>query len=332
MDWFEKLTGFRESPERVRADLSVSGGRLTSRVNGRSYGVGELELPSLAELRERMAAVPSPAVRSTVATVVGDVRAMHRDAQYRNGLFQVASQFNVLEMPNETVTPDRGVTAYMRDPTQGPACAIAAGAATIYRNYFVEFDGGIGQTSQRQVDCLRDVGDALGNEGNRLWTMQNGYAMCSREGLRIIRRALEAMPETKIDELRAKLRIGVQWNVEVTDGVEPTSQHVSQAFCSALPVAYADGPTGDWAPFATLVLEATYEATLCAAVLNARRFGSNLVLLTRVGGGVFGNSPAWIQRAMRRALGLFKDRGLSVLLVCKEAPDGHQLSLVEEFG
>jgi hypothetical protein len=332
MDWFEKLTGFRETPERVRADLMVAGGRITSRVNGRSYGVGELELPSLAELRQRVAAVPSPASRSSVATVVGDVRAMHRDPQYRNAVFQVASQFNVLEMPSQHVTPESGVTDYSHDHTQGPACAIAAGAATIYRNYFVEVDDGIGQTRHRQVDCLRDIGSALGNEGNRLWTMQNGYAMCSREGVRVMRRALEAMSETEIDELRALLRIGVQWNVEVTDGVEPGSQHVSQAFCSALPVAYAGGPSADWAAFATLVLEATYEATLSVAVLNAERFGSNQVLLTRVGGGVFGNDPAWIQQAMRRALGVFRNRGLEVRLVCRGAPDREQIALVEEFG
>lgn len=331
MDWFEKLTGFRESAARVRADLAVSGGRLTSRANGRSYGIGEFELPSLAELRERVAAVPWPASKNAVATVVGDVRAMHRDPQYRNALFQVASQFNVLEMPSQTVTPERGVTAYMHDHTQGPACAIAAGAATIYRNYFVEVDGGIGQTQNRQVDCLRDIGGALGNEGNRLWTMQNGYAMCSREGLRAIRRALENMPESDIDELRAKLRIGVQWNVEVTDDVDAGSQHVSQAFCSALPVAYAGGSSADWATFATLVLEATYEATLSAAVLNAQRFGSNQVLLTRVGGGVFGNEPAWIQQAMRRALGIFKARGLDVRLVCWGAPDDAHRALVEQF-
>jgi len=30
-----------------------------------------------------------------------------------------------------------GVTRYQHDHTQGPACAIACGAATIYRNYFV---------------------------------------------------------------------------------------------------------------------------------------------------------------------------------------------------
>ena len=79
-------------------------------------------------------------------------------------------------------------------------------------------------------------------------------------------------------------------------------QLVSQAFCSALPVAYCGYPSSMWRPFAELVLDAAYEATVLAAVLNARRGASNIVLLARLGGGAFGNDDAWIDAAMRRAL------------------------------
>jgi hypothetical protein len=44
---------------------------------------------------------------------------------------------------------------------------------------------------------------------------------------------------------------------------------VSQAFCSALPVAYTKVPHDRWHSFALLVLEAAYEATLLARVRNA---------------------------------------------------------------
>ncbi|MCB1263648.1 MAG: hypothetical protein KDB56_03485 [Mycobacterium sp.] len=37
----------------------------------------------------------------------------------------------------ERITPERGLARYAGDPTQGPACAMAAGAATIHRNYLV---------------------------------------------------------------------------------------------------------------------------------------------------------------------------------------------------
>jgi hypothetical protein len=64
-----------------------------------------------------------------------------------------------------------------------------------------------------------------------------------------------------------------------------------------------------------LVLEASYEATLLSAVERSVAGGSNIVLLTRVGGGVFGNADAWIDDAIVRALGIVEHAGLDVRLV-----------------
>ena len=144
-------------------------------------------------------------------------------------------------------------------------CAIAAGAGTIYRNYFAPVNGLIGQTEANQIDCLADMGIALGNSGGRLWEMRNGYALASYGGLRELGERIQRSTESQLDELRRLLRIGVQWNAQVTlDGCRHT---VSQTYCSALPVAYCDHPATLWAGFAGLVLEASYEATLCAARL-----------------------------------------------------------------
>jgi len=53
-DWFERLTGFREEGyELTLSRLVVEGDELVSTVNGARYGVGELSLPTLAELRSR---------------------------------------------------------------------------------------------------------------------------------------------------------------------------------------------------------------------------------------------------------------------------------------
>jgi len=90
--------------------------------------------------------------------VTGDVRQMHQSPENAGALFQVASQFNLLEMTGPEVSPEDGVTRYQHDRTQGPACAIAAGAATIYRNYFAPVDGRDGQTAERQFDGLADLG------------------------------------------------------------------------------------------------------------------------------------------------------------------------------
>lgn len=105
MDWFERLTGFQETDyDDTRARLAVDRGRLKSLVNGKSYGVGELELASLKTLRQRAKSVGGPSGRLKVSLVTGDVREMHRQPEYASALFQVASQFNLLEMTGPNVT------------------------------------------------------------------------------------------------------------------------------------------------------------------------------------------------------------------------------------
>jgi hypothetical protein len=131
------------------------------------------------------------------------------------------------------------------------------------------------------------------------------------------------MPDA-IDAVRGKLRVGVHRDVEVTDsaageegGYPPV---VSQVFCSALPVAYSDVPPIHWRAFATLVLEAAYEATMWAALESRQRGGSNIVLLTSLGGGAFGNGEEWIVGAMRRAFRLAAEFDLDVRVVSYGEP------------
>jgi len=314
-DWFERLTGFRENGyEATQARLAVEGEELLSTVNGKRYGIGQLSLPTLAELRARVN--PARGQRSSAQTLVGDVRALHSDPEFEGALFQVASQFNLLEMVSQRVTPEQGVARYAGDPTQGPACAIAAGAGTIYRNYCVPVGGGVGQTRDRQLDALAGVGTALsdliGRPVPELWHMQNGYALCTREGLTAISHLLDTAAEDVLDSVRQQLAIGLHRDVEVTDG---HGRRVSQAYCSALPVAYSALPSRDWESFARMVLQASYEATLLAAVEQVSTGGSNKVLLTRLGGGAFGNDADWIDSAIERAMGIVRNAGLEISIV-----------------
>jgi len=335
MDWFERLTGFREaSYNETRTKLRVEGNHLRSMVNNESYQIGQLELASLQALRERARSGTGLSGRIKVRTVSGDVRELHQLPEYSAALFQVASQFNLLEMPCYDVTPEDGVSGYENDRTQGPACAIAAGAATIYRNYFAPVGHGLGQTKDRQLDGLADVGDALsaalGRPVETLWTMRNGYALCTRVGLDAIAGHLGALGPEQLDDLRGRLRIGLHSDIEVTEAAGDPPL-VSQAFCSALPVAYSSVSSRHWQPFATLVLEAAYEATLWAAVKNAQRGASNIVLLTSVGGGAFGNNDIWIEKAILRALQLVSNIDLDVRLVSYRGPTDSQERIAQVF-
>ncbi|KAF4691913.1 hypothetical protein FOZ60_014401 [Perkinsus olseni] len=209
---------------------------------------------------------------------------LHRDPADRGAVFQVASQFNCLEMPDMNLTPEDGITNYITDPTQGPACAMECAPGTLYRNYFVDVnaDGTLnegggddsfepGQRADRQLDCLAYVGKALHNDKENYWHLKNG----------------------------GQLAVGVQWDTEVSS-VDSGEQRVCQVYCAAVPVAYAPGTTTDqWEPFARLVLRGCYESTLLVAALRAIERGAReKVFLTLVGGGVFGNDEQWIVDAI----------------------------------
>jgi hypothetical protein len=250
---------------------------------------------------------------------VGDVAALHRLPQNAGALFQAASQFNLLEMTAPSVTPEQGVGIYELDKTQGPACAVACGGGTIFRNYFVPLEGQVGQSASRQIDCLADLERALGGSG--LWEMRNGYALATEEGLVRVQALLDSTSEAERDALRGLLRIGVQHDVEVTG----TDHLVTQVYGSALPVAYGTPPRHLWEPLARLVLEASYEATLLVA--QARNIDK--VYLTLLGGGVFGNDTDWIEDSILRALS--KVSGLDVGIVSYGQSSHTVRRIVEDF-
>ena len=275
--------------------------------------VGTLKLPNLSVLRQLTKAALSSGGPLTFREVIGNVQELHQQERNAHAVFQVASQFNLLEMTSPNVSPEDGVIRYQHDLTQGPACAIACGAGTIYRNYFVPVGRQIGQTSSVQIDCLADVGTALGNVDERLWAMTNGYALPSQEGLREITRQLLSIDSSERDRLKGLLRIGVQEETEVTLG--NTNHLVTQAYCSALPVAYTPFPNSEWEPFARLVLESAYESCFHVAVLNKINTGFSKLFLTQLGGGAFGNQERWIMDAITQSLDLFSRSGLDVSII-----------------
>lgn len=309
MTWFDELTGFAEhSMQDVRANLHLDGTRLTSLANDRTFDVGEFSTPTLAELRRRTRF--GTGQRLQVRELVADVSALHQHADNANSVFQVASQFNCLEMAAPQLTPEDGVGIYQDDRTQGPACSICAGGGTIYRNYFVNVNGQRGQTRDNQINCLSELERVLG-AGH--WQMQNGYCFPTAAGLAHIERVLARTDADGLDEIRGKLQVGIQSSTQVTIG--DANHLVTQVFCSGLPVAYSRLPSSAWNRFPRLVLEASYESTFHVAVQNLARTGQNRLFLTLVGGGVFGNQIEWILSAIDRALHMFAWADLDVTIV-----------------
>lgn len=286
--------------------------------------------PSLRELanscqpERRKVSAPGLQVRELVASV----QDLHADPENAGALFQVASQFNLLEMASPTHTPEMGVGIYQYDKTQGPACAIAAGAGTIWRNYFIPLSGQTGQSTALQFDALELLGDELGNSEGWLWTMQNGYVMPEHAGLEQISQHIRSVSPDEYERLKQCLRIGWQADTQVT---LPNCQHrVHQLYCSALPVAYSRHPPELWEPFARLVLEAAYEATFHIAARRLEQ-GQDKLYLTLLGGGVFGNKTQWILDAIGKSLHRFSTCALDVAIVSYGSANPQVSSLVEGF-
>jgi hypothetical protein len=349
--WFEKLTGFKEiNAAEVHQFLSMDGHTLHSSVNGKSWQAGQLSIMSLADLRLSAEDILGSASSSksssllTLSEVVADVKSLLIELQNSGALFQVASQFNLLEMVNPKVTPEAGITIYETDNTQGPACAIACGAGLIYRNYFVPIDNQLGQTSSRQINGIDDFeaklkelidlkkphGDKL-NKLNKLWSMENGYAIPNKAGLETINDVLTQLNEMEKESLKQAVRIGVQHNTQVT--LNNCTHTVSQAYCSAMPVAnhYSHVPIHLWQTLAPIVLEAAYEATLAAGVINSARTGNKTVYLTLLGGGAFGNPIEWIAQAILGALVRYRHSGLNVKIVSHSGSKAEVQQLIMQY-
>jgi hypothetical protein len=332
--WFDILLGFPESPENVRKFLSVGksergGLTLSSSKNGTTFEVGDFQLRTVESLREEATAAKRQG-RLKVSLEVGDIQKLLSNPAYKYATVQVASQFNCLEFPSYSAQPEDGVSVYERDRTQGPACSISCGAATVFRNYFC-LDGAAmaPQTAQRQIENFREAQEVLGSLG-RCVDIRNGYSLSDPEALKELNKGLAAGGAALEMEFVSKLKIGIHFQAQVTASdwgqtlCPDPDQRVTQAFCSACACAYSQGDKSAWEPIARLVLRGAYVATLATAIVSMKRHseaglpqaGENIVLLTLLGGGVFGNDLEWIADAIHMACSEFQDVPLDVRIVC----------------
>ncbi|GET89985.1 hypothetical protein, unknown function [Leishmania tarentolae] len=128
-------------------------------------------LAKLETARKGSCTMEAAASPITCKHMTGDARQMHRLAV--NGVFQVASQLNLLEFSSSAMSPEHGVRHYACYSTQGPACAFSCMGGTVYRNYLLHPDffgvtdtapftedvdeAARGQRADRQLNMLDDL-------------------------------------------------------------------------------------------------------------------------------------------------------------------------------
>lgn len=299
--WFSDLFGFDEGSlkyEQIKANFTVVNHEhhkllISKEAPEHEYPVGSFTTPTLQDLRDNgLKVLREQRERSGGAPVPGGIIVEHRAiddalslaASHPGAVIQVASQFNTLEFTNPKCIPEHGVTNYVFDNTQGPACALSCGAGTVYRNYFAPgADGKTGQTKDNQLNTLSTLEALLDNANEKYFSVENGYSSAVKAGLdRLNERLANLTQETIEKDYLGSVAVGLHEDVGMTfkdrsftpQPIEGTgASKVTQVFSSALALGrYCPGLDSEFAPLAKIVLYATYEAALWAGVLqDARR-------------------------------------------------------------
>ncbi len=195
-------------------------------------------------------------------------------------LFQVASQYNCLEAPRSRLVP---VEAYFEDPTQGPRASISAFPGTLLRHYsapglngerFVQLDG------RPQINLLHRV------TGDSVAQVSNGYLMSKlvKDPKAFAELLSERFEDIEIGHHEnVQVVLGANWDGEVS-GCPVISQVLTSTLAAGL-YGKVNFRQKDWLQITQQLQRAAYLGTLLAAVSTGCRY----VVLTLIGGGVFGN-------------------------------------------
>lgn len=272
-------------------------GTATLEHGGRTYAAGRFATPTIAELRTRLpAAATSPAHRARLSVLYGsdaltDISTLQATAP-DGVLFQVASQFNCLEAPSASIVP---VAEYVYDATQGPRASISALAGTLLRHHAAPAPGG-GRFTQTDARCLNLLGEVL---DPAVAEVRSGYL--SSDFIRDV-----PATATALTNGFERIRIGLHDDVEVMFGhdwngvVARPGARIAQVLTSTIALGgYGrdDGSTA-LAEVCLQLQRAAYVGTLLGAVA----LGKHTVVLTLIGGGVFGNPHRVIWDAIHFAL------------------------------
>jgi hypothetical protein len=325
--WFNATFGFDEHRDpndqgfaqtKGKFTYEDSDGILKVKASDLQWDAGTFETKSLDDLRTKHLNANKAKTNSntaiTLTFVEGNVAMLHDVPAYDGAVFQAASQFNCLEFVDNERTPADGIAGYVRDLTQGPACAMACAPGTIVRNYFA-------QTTEKQINTLDEaikfLSGLAGSKG-QLVTVNNGYAESTKEKLEKLNDVLKEANNR--EEAKKRIKVGIQRETVVTCTQDKDKNWlksarnnvVTQVYVSAIPLGmYVSKGTNDdlWRPLAEMVLEAAYEATLLVALGLKKK-----AVLTYVGRGVFANQDEWIAGAINKALRALSGSGIEVVI------------------
>jgi len=275
-------------------------GEATLTAAGRSFAAGRFTTPTLGELRSRVTSRSPGGGRVVLSVLHGahaltDIGTLQATAP-AGTLFQVASQFNCLEATGPRVVPVRD---YLHDSTQGPRASISAFPGTYLLPYRASAPDGsrFVQTDKRCVELLASAVDPAMAE------VRSGYLQSTQV------RDMPALATALVDRF-AEIRVGVHAGVEVVFGYDwggplpsdavASPRRISQVFTST--IALGGYSRDDGSPALAVTRRQLLRAAYLGTLLAALDLGCDTVVLTMIGGGVFGNSHRDIWDAIHWAI------------------------------
>ncbi|VVU94976.1 hypothetical protein CPAV1605_701 [seawater metagenome] len=311
---FEKIFGFKEKSTKEENLKNIRMNQNIMITPTKSYNIGHFIELGLFFLKKDIDLSNSIIkVKYNNIENAGDV--CNYIAQNPHGLYQVASQFNYLEMPYPGITPSHGVSNYPKDNTQGPAVAINTYPSTFYRNWILTE----GDNKEEQLNGLKFVIKQLDlmSKEKELVRWENGYALAGKDLNENILQILN-ITQTDLDKIvEDNLNVGIvnncdsviqyRFNCNGPYYLTEDSKLTSTIFCSAIALSYSDRSIY-LEPLAKSVLKATYKITVMAGV----KLKLKNVYLTQIGGGVFGNKIEWIKEAIEEAIDLVKYHDITI--------------------
>ena len=303
----------RDNPdEHIRVD---STGLATLEAAGRTFKAGRFETPRLGDLWLRAERVKEAKTVGTGGKLrffvlvgrspVNEIGTLQASAP-EGSLFQLASQFNCLEAPNEKGIVD--IARYIGDDTHGPRAAWSAFPGEFVRHYSAPMRDGtriVQTTDGPQINLLEDLcADGAAS-------VKNGYLITPNiDRSAEFARALE----DRFDDIRVGLHDGIEvvfgndW-----DGPVPRAPNhtIAQVLCSTVAGGTYSGldPTRPYHPDILAIIRHLQRAAHYSTLLAAVALGKSYAVLAPIGGGEFKNpvneiweSVLWAVDAVRPLL------------------------------
>lgn len=313
--WFTRIFGFEESSVDIFKRFKYVRNCLIDSKTDNRYYCGEFEIKRLASMRANN---PLNNYNSEIkfSEIVSDITELHNNPENEYAVFQVASQFNCLEMASPEYTPEMGIDIYDEDNTQGPKCAICCGSGTLYRNYFLN-------CGQPQINTLSDLSNQI-NPTNDIWNMVNGYLIFVDE---YSAKYIDDLILLSGSHYSNYYSTGIQKLTEVNNS--QNHQLVTQVYCSAVPINYnlRINPR-IYSNFCKFILDCIYEITFYIALENYNLTGNGKLFLTLVGTGAFGNPEAWAISSIQKALRKFEKTPLDIKIVSYKNKNNNLIDLL----